>query len=128
MAVVSAFVSSVGQVVGEAIELSPPDQFSVELFDHLNRVASVISRQQLSEVTPKPFRLIIRSRGDHMHRPTRTALTDNAMTQKGEAVIDLSELGFLHIQCQMQRLLRVVANILIKIPYFPGKRFAPVEP
>src|SRR6516162_209104 len=62
----------------------------------------MITGKGFSEPANKPLRLFLGYRCDDGHAPVRPSLANDPVPQKDEAVIDVGDMGFLHIQHQFQ--------------------------
>src|SRR6516162_8517629 len=62
----------------------------------------MIAGKGFSEPANKPLRLFLGYRCDDGHAPVRPSLANDPVPQKDEAVIDVGDMGFLHIQHQFQ--------------------------
>src|SRR5215471_12175196 len=62
----------------------------------------MIAGEGFNEPANKPLRLFLGYRCDDGHAPVRPSLANDPVPQKDEAVIDVGDMGFLHIQHQFQ--------------------------
>lgn len=88
--------------VGALMERCPFRQLTVQASDHVDRADTMIAGKGFSEPANKPLRLFLGYRCDDGHAPVRPSLANDPVPQKDEAVIDVSDRGFLHIQRQFQ--------------------------
>src|SRR4029077_9695529 len=69
---------------------------------HVDRADTMIAGKGFSEPANKPLGLFLGYRCDDGHASVRPSLANDPVPQKDEAVIDVGDMGFLHIQHQFQ--------------------------
>ena len=89
-------------VVRELVEIRPTHQLSVEVFYQVDLVLAVMARQLLHQPLGKAPEFVFWDRRHRTHRAPRASFANDAVSQKNKPVIDMSNMGFLHIQRQLQ--------------------------
>jgi hypothetical protein len=88
--------------VGELVERCPTGQLPVEASDHVDRADTMIAGEGLGQFANKPLGLLLGYRRDDRHTSVRPSLANDSVPQKDEAIVDVGDMGFVHIQRQLQ--------------------------
>lgn len=88
--------------VSELVERRPSHQLAVQAGDHVDRTDTMIAGKGFGELANKPLGLFLGYRRDDGHPSMRPTLADDPVPQKDEAVIDVCDMSFLHVQRQLQ--------------------------
>ena len=88
--------------VGELVERCPTRQLPVQAVDHVHRGDLMIAGECLDQAMSEGLGFLLGYGGDHGHTPARSPLTNDPVSQEDEPVIDVGDMGFVHIQRQFQ--------------------------
>ncbi len=88
--------------VGELVERRPSHQLAVQAGDHVDRADTMIAGKGLGQSADKPLGLFLGYCRDDGHLSTSPSLANDPVAQKDEAIVDVSDMGLLHVQRQLQ--------------------------
>ena len=89
-------------IVRELVEVGPARQFAVQALHHVNLVHAIIAGQFFNQLVRKVSELVPGYRRDWTHCTPGPSFANDAVTQKGEPIVDKSNMGFIHIKQQLQ--------------------------
>lgn len=84
------------------VEGRPSPQLAVQAVHHIDFSKIVITREDLRQSVRECLGPLFGYGRDDRHPPARSPLANDPMPQKDEAIIDVGDMGFLHIQRQLQ--------------------------
>lgn len=90
-------------VVGKPVERCPTGKFEVEAFDHFNLVHFRIASKLRDKLAREGSDPVAGYRARRPHRSTRPSFSDDPVPKENKAVVDVRNMGFLHIQRQLGR-------------------------
>ena len=93
-------------VVGELVERSPARQLAVQAGDHIHRGRMMIAGESVGHSASEGLCFLLGYRRDHGHASARSPLADNAVPEEDEAIVDVGDMGPVHIQRQFQAVLQ----------------------
>lgn len=88
--------------VGELVEGRPSRQLAVQATNHVDRANIMIAGKGFGQLANKRLGLFLGYRRDDGHAPVRPSLANDPVSQKDEPVVDVGDMGLLHIQRKLQ--------------------------
>src|SRR5271156_7169671 len=91
-----------GSEVGELVKGRPSPQLLVQAVNHVDLGLIMITGEGFCQFASKCLGLLLGYRRDNRHSAMRSAFANDPVPKKDKAVIDVGDMGLLHIQRQLQ--------------------------